>query len=88
MLVEELLKAVADHFRAVVAKTIAKSVELGDEVFGGTYTKHLIALIDGACHKRFPVFSCVFYLGHFFTNVISHFIHEYHSFSGRFISHS
>jgi hypothetical protein len=29
-------------------------------------------LIDGACHKRFPVFSCVFYLCDFLTSVISH----------------
>ena len=69
--VEKSLKAVTNHFRAVVAKTLAESVELMDEIFGGTNAEHLIA-IDGACHKGFPVFSCVFYLGHFFTNVISH----------------
>ena len=72
MLVEELLQAIANHFRAVVAKTVAKSVELGHEFFGSTNAEHLIAMIDRACHKRFPVFSNVFYLGHFLTSVISH----------------
>jgi hypothetical protein len=33
-------------------------------------------MIDRACHKRFPVFSCVFYLGHFFTLAKIHLIHR------------
>ena len=88
MFVEEFLQAITNHFRAVIAKTVTKSVELGHEIFGGTNAEHLIALVDGACHKRFPVFSCVFYLGRFFTNVISHSFHEYQSVTGRLLSQS
>ena len=71
VLVQESFQAIANHFRAVVAKALAKSVELTNEVGGGSNAEHLIAM-DGDCHKRLSVFLMVFYLVDLFTSVISH----------------
>lgn len=65
VLVEELFEAVTGNLRAVVAKAVAKGIELLDEVGGGSDGKDLVSIVV-------HVFSC--FLGSaisswFFTSV-------------------